>query len=626
MTPSRPERQSLRAPLRDATLRRSYLIRVFGLIWTAARGWTVAWGILLVVQGLMPVALVYLTKPLVDGLQAAVGRGTSWETVRPVLLVVVGIGGVLLLTELLKVCLEWIGTAQSELVQDHITDLVHAKSTAVDLAFYETPDFYDHLYRARGDAGNRPLALLESSGRLVQDGVTLVAMAAVLLPYGVWLPPALLVSTLPALFVVVRTSRRYHDWWKRSTADRRRAQYLGVILTEAWHAGEVRLFGLANYFRDAYRALRRRLRTERLHLLKDQSLARLGAEGVALLVSAGTIAWMVARAFMGRATLGDIALFFQAFQRGQGLMRALLTNVGQIYTNGLFLVNLFEFLDLKTRIGDPPSPVPAPSTLNQGIRFRNVTFRYPGTDRVALRDFNLTIPAGRTVAIVGANGAGKTTLLKLLCRLYDPESGHIDIDGIDLRDLSLTQLRRMITVMFQLPVGYQGTARQNISMGNLDAESNVSRIEAAARDAGAHDLIAALPQGYDTLLGKWFAEGTELSAGEWQRVAMARAYLRQSEIIILDEPTSFMDSWAEAEWFERFRTLARGRTAIIITHRLTIAMRADVVHVMRSGQIVESGNHQDLLARRGLYSQSWSAQVESASNSSEIPATPLMNS
>ena len=618
MMPSRPERQSLRAPLRDATLRRSYLIRVFGLIWTAARGWTVAWGILLVVQGLMPVALVYLTKPLVDGLQAAVGRGTSWETVRPVLLVVVGIGGVLLLTELLKVCLEWIGTAQSELVQDHITDLVHAKSTAVDLAFYETPDFYDHLYRARGDAGNRPLALLESSGRLVQDGVTLVAMAAVLLPYGVWLPPALLVSTLPALFVVVRTSRRYHDWWKRSTADRRRAQYLGVILTEAWHAGEVRLFGLASYFRDAYRALRRRLRTERLHLLKDQTLARLGAEGVALLVSAGTIAWMVARAFMGRATLGDIALFYQAFQRGQGLMRALLTNVGQIYTNGLFLANLFEFLDLEARIVDPPQPLPAPSRLRHGIRFRDVTFRYPGTDRVALRKFHLMIPAGQTVAIVGANGAGKTTLLKLLCRFYDPEAGHVELDGIDLRDLSLAQLRRMVTVMFQLPVSYQGTARHNIAMGDLAAEPDLSRIEAAARDAGAHTVIAALPKGYDTLLGKWFAEGTELSAGEWQRVALARAYLRQSQIMILDEPTSFMDSWAEAEWFERFRALAQGRTSILITHRLTIAMRADIIHVMQRGEIVESGTHQELLAQGGLYAQSWRAQVESAAHLSEM--------
>src|SRR3989449_718278 len=207
MMPSRPERQSLRAPLRDATLRRSYLIRVFGLIWTAARKWTVAWGILLGVQGLMPVALVYLTKPLVDGLQATLGRGVSWTTVRPVLMIAVAIGAVMLLTELLKVCLEWVGTAQSELIQDYITDLVHAKSASVDLAFYETPDFYDHMYRARMDASSRPLALLESTGSLVQNGITLVAMAAVLLPYGAWIPPALLVSTLPAFYVVLRTSR-----------------------------------------------------------------------------------------------------------------------------------------------------------------------------------------------------------------------------------------------------------------------------------------------------------------------------------------------------------------------------------------------------------------------------------
>src|SRR3989449_6268992 len=260
MTPSRPERQSLRAPLRDATLRRSYLIRVFGLIWAAARGWMVAWGILLIVQGLLPVALVYLTKPLVDGVQAAVGRGTSWASVQPVVVVAASIGGVLLLTELLKVCLEWIGTVQSDLIQDHITDLVHAKSASVDLAFYETPDFYDHLYRARGDASNRPQALLESSGSLVQNSITLIAMAAVLIPYGTWLPPALLLSTLPAFYVVVRTSRRYHAWWNHTTPERRRSQYLGVVLTDAWHAGAVRLFGLAGYFRRAYRELRRRLR------------------------------------------------------------------------------------------------------------------------------------------------------------------------------------------------------------------------------------------------------------------------------------------------------------------------------------------------------------------------------
>jgi ATP-binding cassette subfamily B protein len=302
-------------------------------------------------------------------------------------------------------------------------------------------------------------------------------------------------------------------------------------------------------------------------------------------------------------------------------MRALLTNIGQIYNNGLFLANLFEFLDLETQITEPANPVPAPAKLERGIRFKDVTFRYPGADRVALKSFNLTIPAGRTVAILGANGAGKTTLIKLLCRFYDPEAGGVEIDGIDLRGLSLDDLRKMITIMFQLPVRYQETARQNIGMGNLESARNLVLTETAARNAGAHELIASLPDKYDTLLGKWFAGGTELSGGEWQRIAMARAYLRKSEIIILDEPTSMMDSWAEAEWFDRFRDLAQNRTAIVITHHLVIAMRADVIHVMEHGQIVESGTHQELLAIDGLYSKSWRAHMESASSDAEMQTT-----
>jgi ATP-binding cassette subfamily B protein len=328
---------------------------------------------------------------------------------------------------------------------------------------------------------------------------------------------------------------------------------------------------------------------------------------------------MLWRTFEGQLTLGDLALFYQAFTQGQGLLRSLLGNVGRIYENVLFLGNLFEFLDMQPQIVDPPHPKPAPTTLQEGIRFRQVTFSYPGSERKVLEDFNFDIPAGKVVAIVGANGAGKTTLVKLLCRLYDPQSGSIQLDGTDLCELRVKQVRRLITVLFQFPAPYFTSAAENIRLGDLAAAPDRGAIESAARSAGAHEFITRLPRGYDTPLGKWFAGGAELSGGEWQRLALARAFLRRAQIMILDEPTSFMDSWAEVDWFDRFRELAVGRTAIFITHRLLIAKRADIIHVMDKGRIVESGSHDELLAQGGRYAQSWVAQVQAGTLSQNKP-------
>ena len=291
---------------------------------------------------------------------------------------------------------------------------------------------------------------------------------------------------------------------------------------------------------------------------------------------------------------------------------ALLGNIGHIYYNILFLGNLFEFLDLTSRVLDPPQARPAPASMPEskglGVRFHDVTFCYPGSERMALQDFSLAIPAGQITAIVGTNGAGKSTLLKLLCRFYDPVAGRIELEGIDLRDLSLIELRGLITVLFQEPVHYNATVAENIAMDRLTAATSAD-IEAAARAAGAEALIARLPHGYDTLLGNWFAGGVELSVGEWQRIALARAFLRRAPVIVLDEPTSAMDSWAEADWLQRFRSLAAKRTAIIITHRFTTAMQADVIHVMDKGRVIESGSHGELLRQEGAYAQSWRMQM-----------------
>jgi len=587
-----------------------HLLRTFRLVWKAAKGWTSAWVFLLLIQGLLPVAAVYLTRLLVNALSAALGRGVSFANFEPVLVYGLLMGGVLVLTEVTQVCAEWVRTAQSELVQDHISALVQDKSVSLDLAFFEMPEFYDHLFRARNDASSRPLALLESTANVLQNSITLIAIAAILIPYGPWLPAALLLCTLPAFYVVIRSNRAHHKWWKASTVTRRRAQYCEVIITDGFFAPEVRVFGLTHHFQAAFRNLREQLRREKLQLLKKQFLSGLIAEIMALTVSAAMLIWIVRQSLLGALTLGDIALFYQAFQRGYALIRSLLGNLGQIYTNSLFLGNLFEFLELKSTVVEPAQPVPMPAVLKRGISFRNVSFRYPGSKRSVLQNFDLTLPAGQIVAIVGANGSGKSTLLKLMCRFYDPYEGTVEVDGIDLRSVSLAELRSRIRMTFQTPVNYQATARENIVLGSLQENPRFENIQNAARSAGADEVIARLPQNYETILGKWFAEGTDLSAGEWQRIATARAFLRKGDILVLDEPTSMMDSWSEADWFDRFRQIASGRTAVIITHRLSIAMRAHLICVMMKGQVVECGSHHELLARGGHYARSWNLQTQ----------------
>ena len=600
-------REILGSKLRKALAQLPNLPRALALVWQVARPWTIAWVLLLIVQGLLPAALVFLSKLFVDTLIRA-ARG-DWPEMRNVMLVVLLIGGVLLLMEVVRNAINWVRTVQAELLQDHITSLIHEKSVAVDLAFYELSDYYDHLHRARAEARYRPVALLGNLGALLQNSITLVAMGAILIPLGPGLAVALLLSTLPAFFVVVHYALAEYEWRQRTTADDRRAWYYDWIMTTAEAAAEIRLFGLGKFFQSHHKDLRGRLRNERLRLSRRQSLAELAASLIALIIMGATLALMVWRTLMNVITPGELAMIYAAFNQGQGLMRTLLENAGQLYGNSLFLGNLFEFLALQPRIDGKGGVLV--HNVQRGISFNGVSFSYPDATSKALNNFTMTIPSGKIVAIVGPNGAGKSTLLKLLCRFYDPDHGSITIDDRDLKDFAIDDLRRLITVLFQQPFHYNTTVRENVLFGDLKLEPTDAEIKASLRAAGAEEIVARLPEQEQTLLGRWFTGGTELSVGEWQRIALARAFLRRAPIIILDEPTSALDPWAEADWLDRFRQLAFGRTSIIITHRFTTAMHADVIHVMDRGRIVESGSHQLLLNRNGLYAQSWSRQTMS---------------
>lgn len=589
------------------------------LVWQSARGWSLAWLSLVVVQGLLPVATVYLTRDLVNLLVTVGQGGLEVGKLQAVAPLIGALALVLVAGQALQGVMDWVRTSQGDLVQDHIMDLIHHQANRLDLSFYDDPQYYDCLERARNEAISRPLSLLESLSSVLQSSLTLVAMAGILLPFGAWVPLTLVLSTLPAFGFTLYYQRQRHSWQMRVTRQQRRVRHYEYFLTRRENIPEIRIFNLSPYFRRIYQGLRRRLRQEQLGIIRQQALADLGAGVLAIAVSGGVMVAMVWRALQGQVSLGDLTLLYQAFNQGQGLMKTLLNRAGQIYFNSLFIENLKTFLDLTPVLVEPDPALPLP--VGAGLRFEQVGFRYPHSDRWALRDFNLTIEPGQFVAIVGTNGAGKSTLMKLLCRFYDPTEGRIWMGDRTLTTLSQEALRRAITVLFQHPVQYAETVADNIAYGAWETHPSPGEIARAAAISGADRVIQRLPQGYDEVLGK-FLGNSELSTGEWQKIALARAFLRQAEIVLLDEPTSAMDSWAEIEWMGRFRQLVAGRIAIMITHRFTTAMQADRIYVMDQGTLVEAGTHAQLLALGGRYAQSWQQQMADQTPASLTPPPP----
>ncbi len=579
------------------------------LVWSSAPGWTVLQTVFTAAQGVLPGVSVYLTKHLVDATTSYLEAASSSRDIREPAFYAGAMAAIGVVSRLCQVFGQYVTDAQASAVSIHVLGVLQDKSAGVDLAYYESPAYYDKMRLAHSQAVSRPTGIVKDLATFVRNAVTLISVGGVLAAEHAYLLPVLLVAVLPAVAVRVVTARRRKRWHSEIVSDERRASYLHLLLTSGAYAKESRLYGYGGELRQAFRWLRKHVRASRLSMLLRHIGLELGADLLGgLAVGAGAVA-VYMRMRMGSVSLGDLALLFRGFVRARASLRAAFGSLASLYEDAIFIAHYYEFMALPTLVSAPDAPAPVPTPLVKGIELQGVTFRYAESMPVVLRDVSFRIRPGEHVAFVGENGAGKTTLVKLLCRFYDPCEGEIRWDGTSLRDFDPGELRRACSALFQDYVQYQFAAGESIRLGDVRVPPGDDRIRQAAVDAGADELIRALPDGYDTILGRLFEGGRELSVGQWQRIALARTFLRDAPIVILDEPTSALDARAEHEVFQRFLQLVKGKTAIVISHRLWTVRTVDRIFVLDRGRLVESGPHDELVARDGLYARLYSLQA-----------------
>lgn len=580
------------------------------LVWGSARAGTIALGLLTIAASFLPPAMAYVAKLIVDGVVAARGADVAAAAAaqhRVVGFVLWEVGLAITLT-LVERSLSLVRQLVGARIGIDINLRILNKALTLELPQFENPEFYDKLTRARREASSRPLLLVSENFQIIRSGLTLAGYTSLLLAFEPWMFAVVLAAAVPAFISETRFSSmafRLRNW---RSPDARRLNYLEYVLANDEHAKEVKLFGIGPTLLDRYETLSSRFYEEDKRLAVRRTGWAYVLSVVSTLAFYGCYVVVVLATVTQKLSLGDMTLYLVAFRQGQQSFQGILTSLNSLYEHNLYMQNLFEYLAIPTARAASQNSVTTPA--EEGIRFADVGFKYPDADHFALRHVNLFIPKGQSLALVGENGAGKTTFIKLLTGLYEPTEGHVLLDGKDVRAWDGELLRKRVGVIFQDFNQYQFLLRENVGVGSVDSMSDDARIARAVERGGATLLVQSLTQGLDTQLGRWFKDGAELSGGQWQKVALARAFMREeADILILDEPTAALDAEAEHAVFQRFRELSQGRTTIVISHRFPTVRMADRIIVLAGGEVAEMGTHAELVAKQGRYAHLFALQA-----------------
>jgi ATP-binding cassette subfamily B protein len=598
-----------------------YVPPLLRMVWQTHRGYALAIFVLRIARAFIPLATLWIGKLIIDGV---IGAAKGSTTPRSVLLLVLMEFGVVAFGEALNRA-GVIENLLGELFSNRMSIELMEHAARLDLQQFEDPTFYDQMERARRGTANRVQLFMQTLG-LIEGIITLVSLSAALVVQSPWLVLLLAVAVFPGFLGETHFASLNYAVMNRYIARRRELDYLRYVAASNETAKEVQLFGLAPWLIERFRVLSDNFYRIAEGLALQRSLTMMGLSLVASIGYYVAAVIMILRAIAGVITIGTLTFLTAAFQRCRGSMQGLLSGIGAIYEQTLYLNDYFEFLKTQPSIQSAPGAIHVPRPIHQGFAFENVGFRYPGTERWALRGVSFAFRPGERVALVGENGAGKTTITKLLARLYDPTEGRVLLDGIDLRDYDLGDVRRAIGVIFQDFVRYDLKFDENVGVGEIEIvqknfhvtwDEEEKRVElptplsviAAAEKSLASALLPRLPAGYRQMLGRRFEGGVNLSGGEWQKVALARAYMRDAQVLILDEPTAALDARAEYDVFLRFNELMAGRMAVVISHRFSTVRMADRIIVLNQGLVVEDGSHAELLQRKGLYAELFEMQA-----------------